>query len=114
MGVGLGVGVAEGVTEADALTEEEDADADDDTMEADDVTCVDESFDEPHAVNTRAAAATTLQRFMAKHQPSTRDASARGWNVSRSALPMSSARDVRVPKLLPPADDDRGRSSPVG
>jgi len=62
--------VAEGVTEADAPTEDEDAGADASTVEADDVICVDESFDEPHAVNTRAAAAppaTTLQRFMAKH-----------------------------------------------
>lgn len=70
MGVGVGVGVAEVVTEADAPTEEEDASADAGTVEADDVICVDESFDEPHAVNTRAAAAptaTTLQRFMAKH-----------------------------------------------
>ena len=70
MGVGVGVGVAEGVTEADAPTEDEDAGADASTVEADDVTCVDESFDEPHAVNTRAAAAPTatiLQRFMAKH-----------------------------------------------
>ena len=52
VGVGVGIGVAEGVTEADADTEEEDPDADAGTVEADDVTCVDESFDEPHAVNT--------------------------------------------------------------
>ena len=70
MGVSVGVGVAEVVTEADAPTEEGDADAETGSLEADDVTCVDESFDEPHAVNTRAAAAPTatiLQRFMAKH-----------------------------------------------
>lgn len=67
--MGVGVGVVEGVTDADVPTEdtEEDACADADTLKAGD-TCVDESFDDPHAVNTRAAAAptaTTLQCLIA-------------------------------------------------